>query len=166
MANRHSFEEKNIIGERLYSANGERYVFGKISLIFAPKEGDEITDMVGISLHQLARQPYHFTFSEFSNGEHIEIEASDIVNSIASGVDDEPYGGHLIITTEFTELELGISNHTLTTRGVFRAPIRATHVTLWFQENQASEREFIRRVELSSFEAWNRFFQPIIDTVE
>jgi len=160
MANRFAFSDS--IGQRYYEVNGEPHVYGSISLIFSPKEGLEVFGDEGILLNSLSLQPYHFTFSEFSNSEFIEINAADEVNSRDPEVFDA-YGGHLLITSEFSALEVGGADHTLSTKGVFRAPARATHVTLWFQETETSSREFVRRMELTSLTAWNLYFQPLID---
>ena len=114
MANRFAFSDS--IGQRYYEINGEPHVYGSISLIFSPKEGLEVFGDEGILLNSLPQHPYHFTFSEFSNGEFIEINAAEEVNSGNSEAFDA-YGGHLLITNEFSELEVGGSDHTLSTMG-------------------------------------------------
>jgi len=157
---RHSRPFPTTIDQRLDETVFPTQVIGEINLYFLPKDDDLIVPLEGIGLEELQSEPYNFTFSSFESGEYIEIPPGGLINETTSSVG--PYGGHLLKDASSSDLPVG-GNYVLSTSKQLRIPTTATHVELWYREDQTKDRQLIRRIDLESLYGWRQYFKTTND---
>ena len=144
------------IGQRLDEAVFPTQVIGEISLYFKPKDDDLTVSLTGILNEELSSVPYNFTFSQLDGADYTEISPGSLINENSDSVG--PYGGHLLRDASSSFLPPPGGNYVLSTSGQLRIPTTATHVELWYREDQMQERQLVRRVMLSDLYGWQQYF--------
>lgn len=157
---RHSRPFPESIDQRLDETVFPPQVIGRINLYFTPKDDDLNVSLDGILNEELRLEPYSFTFSSLEGGEHIEISPGGVVNHTTQSVG--PYGGHLLKDASSSDLPVE-GNYVLSTSKQLRIPTTATHVELWYREDQTQDRQLVRRVELENLYGWRQYFKASND---
>lgn len=155
---RHSRPFPDTIDQRMDQTVFPTQVIGEISLYFTPKDDDLNVSLEGIGNEELQSEPYNFTFSSFENGEYIEIPPGSLINENTESVG--PYGGHLLKDASSSDLP-SQGNYVLSTSRQLRIPTTATHVELWYREDQTQDRQLVRRVGLESLYGWRQYYQSL-----
>lgn len=157
---RHSRPFPESIDQRLDQTVFPTQVIGEISLYFTPKDDDLNVSLVGIGNEELRSEPYSFTFSSFEDGKYSEISPGGLINQNTQSVG--PYGGHLLKDASSSYLPVR-GNYVLSTSGQLRIPTTATHVDLWYREEQTQDRQLVRRVGLEGLYGWRQYFRTSND---
>lgn len=143
------------IERRLDTTVEPSQIIGEASMFFSPKAEDAVFGEFGILNETLESSPYYFTFLYQVDETLVEIERGSEVNMTTDSVGS--YSGNLRRYGATTNLH-GEGDHTLTTDRQLRIPITATHVRLWYQDDEANAPEVVRTVALQSLVGWRRYY--------
>ncbi len=138
----------------------EHSVTADLYLYFAPAQGRETIENPNVLVDR-SRFPYEMRYTEQMGANFIEIPPTldfDVQDPEAI------YSGEIDFRIEPVSL-LGSANHVLAAPQPFEAPVRATHVELWIRDSPDANAvpALVRRIELRSLAAWQRYLQPVID---